>query len=163
MEKYFVVNENHDFYKRCSQYIEKRNDIFNKAYAYMKQFDVEDREVGVSGRSIYVADTKENRDKFGNMLKKDAKRGWLEFKKNSKIAKEWTHEKPYPPSFIFDVLSDCGRYSERMFIFENKLYIGFRLDHDFETPDGYTEIKASQYHATVELINENKLHVDVIN
>lgn len=50
-----------------------------------------------------------------------------------------------------------------MFIFENKLYIGFRLDHDFETPDGYTEIKASQYHATVELINENKLHVDVIN
>ena len=165
MDKYFVTEKENKFYQRCANYIKEYEEVYEKAYQYLKKFakEITKNEIGIVGENLYITDTKENKERFGKQLKNTPYAKFLGFRKNSEIAKGWHGEKPMKPMFIFDVLPIApGRFSERLFIFENKLYVCCRCECDYETPQGFAEIKASEWYALCEKIQEEKLHVDII-
>lgn len=91
----------HPFYKRCIGYKKKNKEIFANAVKYLSQYGVQKEDVVLSYADIGVKDTLDYRKKFKNMYK--INNGYLLFKRNMKIGKNWKLRLYSRPSICFDL------------------------------------------------------------
>lgn len=86
------------------------------------------------------------------------------FKKNSKQSKRWIelvkeHNITYnhPPRMTWGYIDiGCGRVSSSVVKIEGVIYSTLEYDNDFILPEGFNEIKASEYHKILEKEDEKR-------
>lgn len=74
-----------------------------------------------------------------------------------KIIKGWKLERPFKPNIAFEIDSIHRHYATKQFITQGKLYVSVKTECTFKKPDGFTEIKASEFYSMIEKVNEKNL------
>ncbi|CAB1251463.1 conserved protein of unknown function [Ruminococcaceae bacterium BL-6] len=157
MEKYFIVTDQNLLrkdYMNCLQNMKEVN-IFAKKF--MEDRGIETHKYSCDNNAFYIIPTDKDLVNYSKMLMNDIGNGLRRFKKNSKIAKAWIQtvknnnikilEIPYVPSCFKNTY---GHTRSNLFMIDNVVYCCFEIEHDFETPEGMTEIKASEYYRVIE-------------
>jgi hypothetical protein len=109
-----------------------------------------------------IVPSKEDLQKFAGQFKADDYDGLKEFKKNSATYKAWKQfceeeklETPNSP-WLFHYFDVYGKVKQKLFDIDGILYCYFSSDeYDFKNPNGFQEIKASEYHRAIEDYNES--------
>ena len=157
MEKYFVVTKKSPLRDDYLKYKENRTVVRQHVKDFMEEQGIETSQYYESVDVLYIVPTEKDNDNFGKMLAKDIGNGLRPFKKNSIMAKAWVNSlkekgvdilhNPHP-GFYFNELH--GRFRYRLFAINDVVYCSMDMDHDFETPEGMEEIKASEFFKIIE-------------
>jgi hypothetical protein len=157
MEKYFVVTEKSELRGDYLKYRENAEVIRQHVKDFTEEHGIESKEYHESVDALYIVPTNKDNESFGKMLAKDVGNGLRPFKKNSQIAKAWVNslkekniEILHKPTVGFYFKEIHGRFRYRLFVINNIVYCSMSMDHDFETPEGMEEIKASEFFKVVE-------------
>lgn len=160
IEKYFEVTKDSGLYEEYSNYLEN-SIVLNKAVKnFMLKHNMETNTYACEKEKIYIQPTQKDKEIFKSQLCSYCNsQGLYSFKKNSKIGKDWIAQKvvviyrPYVGLYFQDC---CGHTSSRIFKIKEKVYCSFKNEYDtMETPEGFTEMKASEFFKIIE-DNENK-------
>lgn len=157
MEKFFKVTEASQLHNDWITYKANRKEIREIANAFKASQGIEATGHYVSSDAIYIVPTENDRTKFGKVLCKPGNENLQLFRKNSKIGKAWValmrerglkvlHKPPLP--FYFPRFSG-GRYRSRLFDIDGELYCSLDPAGDV-VPEGFTEMKASEFYKLVE-------------
>lgn len=185
MEKAFIISSESEYFKDFIKY----KDMIKKQKEFIKKFFTERgiettryylrgngfvncafEEHNKSNIRLKIDATEKDLEKFGKHLGKKDVHGLRQFRKNSKISKEFAQmcidEKIiiniYEPriSDYFDSLSR-GLYgcSYQRIVFENYMYVKVSNDHlkDEDIPKGFTEIKLSEFYTALEERNQSNI------
>lgn len=158
MEKYFIVTKDASLHDDYFAYKNNDRDISVIAKEFMEQYGIEAKQYARSSGSFYISATQNDYEKFKPMFKKDKINGLYEFKKNSEIGKAWIEllkskdlkvlHKPFI-AFEFSKFNG-GKYSTRLFDIDGVVYLSFDCGYEVDTPDGFKEIKASEFFKIIE-------------
>lgn len=158
MEKYYIVAPDSPVHKKYLDYkamSEKVNIAFKE---FAKEWEIETHEYYQSVEYLHICPTESDAKKFGKYFKKDA--SGL-FKKNSPLAKDWADKcralgltSAFKPNLGFEI-AVYGRSRSRLFMIKDILYASFEIDRDYENPEGFKEIKASEFFKIVEEYEES--------
>jgi len=154
-----VAEESHPFYQRCMNWNMANEAIFEAGSIYAGTLGIKKEDFALGGSDFYVKNTPEYKDKFKG--KYSVSGDFLRFKKNNKFGKGWSLEVPIKPCIAFDHTAIHGRFSVKQFITQGKLYASVKANGAFKKPEGFTEIKASEFYSVIEKVNAEKL--DYIN
>lgn len=182
MERCFIATNDSKYVKDCMKY----NGLLWQQMEFIKSFFLEkgiesvyydlggDGLCGVpfeeyekSNITLSIDPTENDRNKFGKILTKPNKHGLCSFKKNSNILKEFA-QKCVEEKVIVNLwkprVGDCFNqlgyrgYSMAQFGHNDTIYI--RIESDFlekdEIPEGFIEIKLSEYYKAKEEMESNK-------
>ena len=167
MEKYFVVKESNPIYKEYFDWWNNLDVVTESFKKFKKLTGIESEEFCIS-TDLIIKPTENDLVKFEKeFLKNEISDGLKQFKKNSSIQKAWTnfinggHIKLIKkPSTIFDFTKVFFlRGSSNLFHWKDKLYTKISSENfyeDFEVPEGYEQIKASEYYKIEEEIKEKQ-------
>lgn len=182
MERAFKLNKESDYSKRldqCKEYDKQQRDFIIKFFA---EHGIESEYYKISGNGgvncsfkerdkkdicLYISPTENDLKNFKNILCKPTQYGnktMNRFKTNSNIGKELADgcvkeeiviniHMPSPRDYFKELW--CG-YSYTQFEFDNKLYVKIdskNLKGD-ELPEGFTEIKLSEFYKVMEEYDE---------
>lgn len=164
MERFFKVKEENPIY---GEYFKWWNNV-EPTKAKWKEFK---KMVGIEASefapypNLYIVPTENDLINFGRYLNKEVyNNGLRKFKKTSTIQKDWdkfvkNNIKLIPkPNIAFDFCFP-GKTTTRLFHYENTVYCSVIVENndDYDVPQGYEEIKGSEFYKIVELIeNEYK-------
>lgn len=161
MEKYYIVMPGSPIYKEYMDYKVMSEKVNTAFVEFAKEQGFETHEYYQSAQRLYICPTEGDVDKIGKYFKKDTP-GL--FKKNSPPAKAWVNKcqvfglkSPSKPNLAFE-FRIFGRTSSRLFMVGDALYASFRADCNFENPDGFEEIKASDFFKVIEDYEESLKH-----
>lgn len=181
-DKYYIV-ENPDFIKE-SRFIEKARKERNQLIIdFFKEYGIDGKCYRIHGDGscnvpfsdkeksnirLEIDSTEQNKNNFGNQLRKNPLRnGLFDFKKSSTVLKVfqnvcverqiivnlWEH-------FVGDYFTELqfDGYSQRHFEVNGIMYLQVNSRYDSLTPvkDGFTEIKASDFFKVLETLEEVK-------
>ncbi len=181
MERCFIVSKESELHKDLDKY----NDLVTSQRTFINRFfneygiesdlflisgngsvNVPFDERGKSDIKLRIKPTENDIEKYGKVLSKPNEHGLCSFKKNSKLAKEFAQKcidekiviNAYKPR-IGDYFKSIGFYgcTVSSFRLDDVLYLKVHSDFlkEDDTPDGFTEIRKSQYYkATEELENK---------
>lgn len=159
MIKYFIIT--HEKYKQ--EYEKYRRD-FEK---FNNIFDIMQKEFGIETTRYYptldmfgIDPTPADLEKFKSDMKKEKEF----FKKNSKQSKRWVElikehniTCNHVPEMTWDYIDiGCGRVRSSVVEIKSVIYGTLEYDKDFVLPEGFNEIKASEYHRILE---ENNIRI----
>lgn len=182
MERAFKLNKESDYVKRlhqCKEYDKQQRDFIVR---FFEEHGIESTYFKMGGNggvncpfkeyekksiSLYISDDSDL-EKFSNMLCKPVYYGdkkMLQFKKNSKIAKEFTDRcieeqiiinihKPSPRDYFENLWSG---YSYTQLEYEDILYLKIDSNNlsENELPEGFEEIKISEFYKIMEEYDES--------
>ncbi|HEY8805698.1 MAG TPA: hypothetical protein VIM42_11455 [Clostridium sp.] len=129
----------------------------------MDKYEIDTHSYYCSNSAFYIVPTEKDLEKFGKILCKPVDNGLMAFKKTSKINKAWVdllEEKQIAPThkpfiqFYFD--RGYGKTRNRLFNIGDTVYCSFEGEHDFSNPEGFEEIKGSEFFKIVEEENEKR-------
>ena len=160
MEKYFEVKQGSKLYNDSFTYIED----YKKAVAAFKQtceeFGIETTGFYPCKEYLHIDPTRQDVKKFSDDLLKNS---YGVFKKNSPQSKRWRELTKdiqffYKPQLMNYMSFDAGRWSERLFNVNEKLYASINTDRNAEIilPDFAVEMKASDFYKIIEEQEANK-------
>ena len=169
MEYVYIAGKDTDWYKKCRAYldscIEDRKVVANfcqewnidvNDYLFGKQQFYVKKKPETKCFSIYA---KKNDFVWNDML-------FLAIKNNSKLGKAFLklklHNADMPPIWWDLFIGFAFEYTQ--FIFDEKVYLKLDSKNKFPLPEGFTEIKMSEYYTLLEKIDDpkNKLHLEII-
>ncbi|WP_206459349.1 hypothetical protein [Anaerovorax sp. IOR16] len=182
MERAFIINKESKYYKDLHTYYDLLNNQKDFICKFFNENNIESKmyRMGGNGRinepfkecdkkEIYLSiiPTKQDLVNFESILnKKEDSNGCRSFKKNCNLAKKFAQEcienqiviNAFEPRVAdyFDCIYGC-RYSR--FEYNHKLYVKIdnELLNSIETPEGFQEIKLSEFHSMLEIFEqENK-------
>lgn len=162
-EKFYRIKEDSDLCRKYWAWKESIPKIKISIYQLEQKAEVAEGDLGVVGKTVFIKNTAENREKFASQLKKLAKPDgkWIEFKKNSKMVKLWlelcpneslTCHRPNPSFYNKDL---NGRSSSRLFDYHGTVYCSIESEK-VDMPDDFIPIKASYFWTIVEIIEEER-------
>jgi hypothetical protein len=181
MEKAFIISKDSKYHKDLDNYIElcnQQKDFINK---YFGEKGIEANTYRISGNgsvnspfedwekdeiSLSIGATNNDSTKFGKALCKKNEHGLCSFNKKSEISKDFAkrciEEKVvinlWEPriSNYFESISFRGCRYHRI-IHQDIMYMKIDSNHldDKEVPDGFTEIKLSEFYTKLEEYNES--------
>lgn len=158
MEKFFIVTEASQLHKEYFEYKENRKTVHDFVNEFTNKYGIESAEYYPSNECLMIVPTKADIKKFGNMLKKEVSNGLRPFKVNSSINKDWVNllkergltikHRPMLGLYFVEIY---GKHSSRLFDINGILYCSFENSYDkLDTPEGFTEIKASEFYKIIE-------------
>lgn len=161
-EKCFIVKKDNPIYNDYFKWWDNRGNLSNKWTQFKKIAGIES-ESFVPRRELYIVPTENDLNNFGKMfIKEEFNEGLRKFKANSSIQKMWENfidnnvVLVSKPNFLFDFIGSCisGRMQSRLFHYEDKVYASISGDFykNFKIPNGYEEIKKSEFYQIIELI-----------
>lgn len=182
MERCFAATEESKWLKDYNNYLEKakqQREFVNKFFRE-KGIESEEYMVGANGFmnvpfeernksniSLSIKPTENDLEKYGKTINKPGKYGLCKFRKTSAILKEFQEEcidKRVPINLWEPDIRDYfehlhwNRCSQRGFKYEGNWYI--KIESEFlkedDTPQGFKEIKASEYYMVKEKREEDK-------
>lgn len=182
MERYFIATKESKYLKDYNEYTEKietQRKFINKFFEE-KEIDGNKYIVGGDGRvnipfeewnkskiTLRIEPTENNLNKFSRMLRTSDRYGLCAFRKNSNMAKQFAKQcidekivvNLYSPR-IGDYFNDLCYYGckSQHFIYTDIFYIKVDSEglKENDTPNGFTEIKASEYYKILEEFKDNK-------
>lgn len=160
MEKFFIVTEKSGLNSEYWEYQKNTKELNQYVKKFMETFSIEAQEYSVSEDKFYIVPTDNDVDRFGKILSKALSNGLRAFRGNSKIIKEWKSylkvnnvimlNKPFAGIYF----RGFGRCMSRLFHIDNILYCSYECEYDFNAPEGFTEIKASEFYKAIEDHND---------
>ncbi|NEZ46136.1 hypothetical protein FDF74_02785 [Clostridium niameyense] len=181
MEKAFIVNRESKLYKDIKKYRDLESEQKKFINKFFKEYDIEANTYRITGDglinkpfqeydsniSLYIDPTENDLKKYGKILNKQGRYGLRAFRKTSKIAKEFTKQCIdeqivinlwYPR--VGDYFESISFYGCGFTIFENEECFYLRVESDFlkenDIPEGFKEIKLSDFHIAKEKFENNK-------
>lgn len=176
MERAFIVTKESKYFKSLEQYDLLRKQQIDFIDKFFKEKGIEATEYYMHGDGMvncpfseYEMDTiglginptEKDVKKFGKILGKKDSYGLQHFRKNSKLAKEFKEKcineqaivnlyEPRVGEYFKDLF--LNKHSTERFKMESQIYIKLESDNltKNETPEGFIEIKLSEYYATRE-------------
>lgn len=153
-ERFYTIPKEHETYK---QYFEWFKDVELTQIVvkrFMESNGFETTEYAVWNGALMIVPKGGDETKFGKLLSKHSTReGLRSFKKTSVINKLFMASienagvknirKPAPWHIT-------GRSSWRLFHIQEILYASLAGDYEFENPEGWNEIKASEFYKAIE-------------
>lgn len=167
-EKCFKVKKDYHIYNEYFDWWNNQENLSEKWKQFKRLTGIE-AESFVPRRELYIIPTENDIKKFGKMLlAKDYGKGLMKFRANSSIQKDW--EKfidaykviVNKPDIIFDFLGNycpCGRITSRLFHYKDDVYCSVSsefINENTECPDGYEEIKKSEFYSIIETIENEQ-------
>ena len=177
MQRFFIMNEDTDYVQSIKKHLDDKETQRLFVCRFMEKHGIEAREYIVSGNGLInrpfierhadqinfrISVTENDIAKFGKFLKVPCKHTGLRgFKVKSEIMKEFATAcvaegiviNLHSPQ-IRDYFSSIGlsRCSSQYFAHNEKYYLMANSEHlgKDDTPNGFTEIKASEYYAQLE-------------
>ena len=182
MEKAFRIESNAKYYIDLEKYIANADQQRKLVDNFCKSKGIESTRYRVGGDGFVnkpfeehekedigldIIPTEKDKENFGKMLRKENNYGLCPFKKKSKINKDFQNycietqmiinlSEPYLRDYLKSL--DCGRYSRSLFKHEDVWYLKVISDYlkDDDIPEGFTEIKLSEFYRIAEEIKEDK-------
>lgn len=181
MERAFIVSEESKYSKAIDEYYEMGEEQRKFVNEFFKEKGIEAYRYRVGGDGsvnapfdeydkdaikLYIEPTENDLNTFGKMLCKPDMHGICAFKKSSSIAKEFAQRcvdeqiivniyQPRPGEYFKSVRFYGCSYSQ--FFRNDKLYL--KIQSDFlkqgDTPEGFTEIKLSEFYKELEEYKES--------
>lgn len=158
MEKFYIVTEQSRLHKDYFEYKNNAKRIKELVNEFTDKHTIETHLYYPSNSGIAIVPTKNDKELFDKMLNKSVGEGLRFFKKNSKISKDWINlldinnikviNKPMVGFYIRGLL---GKHRTRLFDVEGILYCSVDTDvQEINCPEGFTEIKASEFYKVIE-------------
>lgn len=156
-EIFMTITEEHPYFKRCLAYQEDKKMFFAEGKKYAASLGIPENDFGLGTNTFAVKNTPEYQQKYKGLVKLDG--DFLTFKRNTKIGRGWKLSRPLRPMPAIDLETGFhgGKFKEQLFMFQGKLYIYIAHYSDVLLPEGFTQIKGSEYYSVLEKINEKKL------
>jgi len=158
MERYFEVTGKSDLYNEYLAYKNSQKVLHYISTQFMSVYGIETDGYANQGNTFYIEPTENDLEKFGKSLCKPLSNDLRAFKANSKIGKAWVQTleekqvKIKSKPFVGFSFKNCmGKNRSRIFAIDNSVYCSFSNEYDFnDTPDGFIEIKASEFYKIIE-------------
>lgn len=160
MEKFFIVTEKSQLHKDYFEYEQNSKEINKRVIQFFKLSGIEADKYYCTSNYLSIIPTAKDKEKFkGQFYVKN--NGNLEtFKERSSIGKAWVNymagykilQRPLPQFYI----NSYGGGQYRLFDINNVLYCSYVSKRDFKTPQGFEEIKGSEFFKAIEDWEENK-------
>ena len=156
MERFYTISNDSKIGKDYWCYIESEKKIVKAFNEFANEYDIKTTKFYPSHTLLWIVAEKEDKDKFGNQftLKTPGR-----FKKTSAMNKAWVKkcadegveyiDKPFVP-FLFNYV---GRSQYRLFDYKGVIYCTFDCPINVETPEGFVEMKGSEFYAAMEKNN----------
>ena len=165
MERCFIISKGCKLHNDYMAYIEgtkKNNEIIKK---FFEENGIEAKSYSLKSNSLAIIPTESDLNKFKQKFKKVPSattdgNTLYEFKKNSVIGKAYIELKLkvlHKPMVGFYLGELFLRMRSRLFMYENVLYASVEaegLRSDMDMPDGWEEIKRSEFYKVVEKLEE---------
>lgn len=159
MEKYYTVTPGSQIHNEYLEYIAMSDKVNTAFKEFAQEQGIETTEYFPITENLCICNpTKNDKEKFGSCFKKDQP-GF--FKKYSVPAKTWTAickslnlKSPRKPCLPF-YFNAYGRTSCRLFMINDVLYASFQSEYNFKNPDGFEEMKASEFFKIIEDYQES--------
>ena len=158
MEKFYIVSEASSIYKAQKEheaFVKKICEVFN---GFAETYGIETSQFYPSVERLEIAPTDRDREKFGQFFVK--MKGHCEgtFKLLCPMAKDWSDrcEKAgltkaiLSPKLLLGSVFGVNKYSARLFEEGGTLYCTMESDTPFNAPEGFEEIKASDFYKRME-------------
>ena len=157
MEKFYIVTEESSLNKQYWEYKNNVKEVNEYVKKFMDQEDIKANEYYVNAELIYIVPSDEDLKNFNKKLNKTELEGGLrQFRLNSDIAKRWINfvkendikfkHKP----FVGTYFNTYGRSKSRLFNIGNTVYCSYETEFNFNNPNGFKEIKASEFYKVIE-------------
>lgn len=157
MEKYFIVGVDTELYREYDAYLESQREIREVIVLFFKKHNIQANEYRAGSTSLWIKATAEDLKNFGDQMSKNADRaGARFFKKNSEILCLWAKEvkatglRIFPKVYLRKWFSSSFQLSSRIFMHHDLLYLWVESDCNFDTPEGFAEIKMSKFYEALE-------------
>jgi len=162
MERYFEVTSQSDLFNEYMEYKNNLKVIDNISTEFMSAQGIETDTYANKSNTFYIVPTEKDLEIFNKALYKSIGEGLRAFKVNSKVGKAWVKtleekhvEIKHKPFVGFSFKNCMGKNRSRIFAIDSVVYCSFDNEYDFEdTPDGFVEIKASEFWKIVEDYND---------
>jgi hypothetical protein len=182
MEKAFRIESNAEYYIALEKYIANADEQRRLVNEFLKNHNIEANKYRVGGSGfvnkpfkefnkdeivLEILPTEKDKENFGKMLKKENDYGLCGFKKKSKISKEF-QDYCIETNMIINIHQpdlrdylkslDWYKYSRSLIKHEDIYYLKVQSDllKDDDIPEGFTEIKISEFYKVVEESKEDK-------
>ena len=168
-ERFFKLKRDNPKY---DEYFEWLNSLeFNKTkWKEFKKLTGIESNSFVMSTDLYIIPTENDLIKFGRFLcKENFKDGLRKFKKTSNMQKDWERflnsqikfiNKPKILTDFMKIIVTSGKYSSRLFHYKEDVYCSIASDNtaivDCDIPQGYEEIKGSEFYKIIETIEEEQ-------
>jgi hypothetical protein len=160
MERYFRVTNNR-LYKDWFDYKVNQQQINDLFKSFKEEQGFESGAYYVTDDEIYIVPVETDLDKFGKMLCKPIEDDLQKFKTNSKVGKAWVETLKLnnlnvlrKPMLIMYMSVGGGRFRSRLFNVDEQLYCSLDPADDAKLPQGFTEMKASEFFKIIEDMKE---------
>lgn len=162
MEIYFRVKRDNPIYKKYFEWWNNLDNVKRKWEQFRKLEGIEATQF-VPRQELYIVPTEVDLINFGRFLCKDIFPGGLrKFKKTSSVQKDWerfcnNNVKFIDKPILFYNFPIMGKSRTRLFHYNDDVYGSISSDYiedDFKIPDGYEQIKASEFYKIIETIEE---------
>lgn len=158
MEKYLEVKPESKLYIDYFGYIRDNDKVLEAVRKVREEFGIETERFYRRKNTLRVEPTEVDEIKFSNMLKKTSTG---EFKKTSAPYKLWRSllkdiEHFNKPRLFYYMECPVGKWKERLFHIDKRLYCSIASENEIETPEWGIEMKASSFYKIVERIQEEE-------
>lgn len=156
MEKYFIVTEGSRLRKEYFEYRKNLKIINEKVKLFTEKHGIEANGYCAYDDLFMISPTEKDSEKFRGVLANPYENGITPFKKSSKINKDWiktlkeNNLKVLHKPDLWEYFYVRGSFSTRLFDVDKVVYASMRADMDIKTPEGFTEIKASEFYKIIE-------------
>jgi len=157
MDRYYEITPQSMAYSEYFDWWNNYKEICEIAKNFMTEYEIESNQFCARPNAFYIIPSENDKIKFSNMLcKNDIGNGLIMFKKKSKIGKAWINknvEVQSQPMINFEYFTQTLSGKMRLFHdpANNKIYYSIETKYDFdETPEGFIEMKASEFFKVIE-------------
>lgn len=157
-EKFFIVTDRSGLREEYFQWKNNRVQMIEIAKNFMDENNIETSKYANDSKTFYIVPSSNDIIKFGDSLcKEELHSGLRKFKKTSSVGKAWIallKEKQitprYKPFVGIYFKNTFGKHSSRLFDIDNVIYCSFSGEFEIDTPEGFEEIKASEFYKVIE-------------
>lgn len=158
MEKFYIVSEASNIYKAQKEheaFIKKICEVFN---GFAETYGIETSQFYPSVERLEIAPTDRDREKFGQYFVKSKSHPEGTFKLLCPMAKDWADrckkagltKSVLKPTMFLGSTFGVLKYRARLFEEGGALYCTMESDTPFNAPEGFEEIKASDFYKRME-------------
>ena len=156
MEKFYIVTPETELYDEYIRYKENIPVVNEIVKTILTKYGIETHLYAAANEYLCIQPTENDKVNFVNQLKTQIDLDLYPFKKNSVIGKEWINTlkenniKVLHKPLIQFYFKACGKARFRLFHIDDVIYASYETNGEFDNPNGFHEIKASEFYKATE-------------
>jgi len=162
MESYYEITKESALYQEYMDYLASDKIMREISHEFSTSNNIDTKEYASTNDTFYIAPTEKDIENFDKILCKELKNGLRAFKTKSKIGKAWKETlndkgvQPLHKPMLMLYFNVYGNTQSRLFAIDDKVYCSFKSEYNFSNPDGFIELKASEFFKIMEDENERR-------